>query len=149
MKLFFKMMGVFAGLLVSVILLAFLMLSYRPKPSVTQLKKACGVRLPSFTIIDRTEATGNHTNYYYTVHFIKDLDKSVLDQIEYQCKYGKKLDGGIEFYMPWTNKDGRYEFYVDATFDIGDYRLPLNCRSIGLSIGKESSLMTIHYTMED
>lgn len=120
-----------------------------PKPSVKQLEKVCGIHFPAFVIVEKEESTGSHANFIYTVHFKKTLGQDVVDQIEYQCKYGEMLDSETNDQMPWTKNGKDYSFHIDSMFDSGPSTFPWNCRSISINIDKESEVMTIHYMMDD
>ena len=125
--------------------------SHTVKPSVKQLEKACGVRFPSFSIIDKELSIGSCHNYEYTVRFKKGPGDDVFERIEYLCKYGDviedPLSGKIE--NPWYGGNGHYVFSIHNSDDHAGYQFPFNVRWMTVRVNRDSDLMYISYSLDD
>lgn len=155
LRIVFKVLGIgiaaLAVIVIALIIIAVICVPPAPSASNSQLEKACGIAFPSYTIIDKDEQSGSHTNYYYTVRFDEPLDEEIIERIEYLCEYGQVLDDGLEQggSRPWKKRDGEYFFNLDSWFDRGQYELPRGCRCIDLDLSRDLSTMTIHFMMDE
>ena len=121
------------------------------KPSVRQLEKACGVKYPAFSIVNKELSIGSCHNYEYTVKFKKMPGKEVFDRIEYLCKNGNVIEdpltGKIE--NPWNGGNGHYVFSIQNSDNHAGYHFPFNVRWMTIRVGKDSDLMYISYSLDD
>lgn len=145
-----KVLKFFTIGIVSFLLFIFLIIIFltaTPKPSVRSLEKECGVRFPSFSIVEKGTSVGSGSNYYYTVKFKKLPDETVFNRIGYLCKYGPKYEDQItgEIINPWTGNGTTFSFSLMDLDDHAGFKLPFMVRWMDIKLSKNSDLMYITY----